>query len=207
MMRHYSQEELTSEQQYKFLSGSVIPRPIAWLTTLSEQSGIINVAPFSSFSIVYKELPVVSIIIMRKNGEQKDSALNLSQTGEGVIHIVDDSLLQEMNQSAMSLEREQSELAYLNVTTVASQRVKVPAIAEAKIRFEGTVYQHIPIYNQAKTDILSDLFIMEVVDFHFSAEVFDPKTEYVNVAALKPVARLAGPYYGVLGSTYQQRPD
>lgn len=204
-MLHYAKENLTPEQEYKFLSGSIVPRPIAWVTTLSPDQAVINVAPFSLFSVVSKELPLISISIMRQAGEQKDTAFNLSQTREAVIHIVDDSLLKDMNQSSASLARDQTELAQLSVTTVASQRVKVPGITEAKIRFEGKVYQQIPVYNQDRSEILTDLFIIEILDYHFSEAVFDLEKEYVDVERLKPVARLAGPHYGVIGTTYELR--
>lgn len=207
-MFHYQQEELSASQQYKFLSGSIVPRPIAWVSTLSPEGDVVNLAPFSLFSIVSKELPLVSLSIMRENGEQKDTAFNLSQTGEGVIHIVDEGLLEEMNASSASLPRNESELSQLNLKTVASHRVKAPAIAEAKIRFEGKVSQHLPIYNQDKSQIITDLFILEILDYYFNEEVFEEETGYVDVLSLKPIARLAGPTYGVLGTTYDlSRPN
>lgn len=202
-MIHYESEQLSPEQQYKLLSGSVVPRPIAWVSTLSPDGGVVNLAPFSLFSIVSKDLPLVSLSIMREGGQQKDTAYNLSQTGEGVIHLVDDQLLQEMNDSSASLPRNESELTKLDVTTVASRRVTVPAISEAKVRFEGKVYQHVPIYNQDKSQIITDLFILEILAYYFNEEVFDPKTNYLDVLKLKPIARLAGPNYGVMGETYQ----
>ncbi|WP_314065152.1 flavin reductase family protein [uncultured Vagococcus sp.] len=202
-MIHYQGEELSASQQYKFLSGSVVPRPIAWVSTLSPDGQVVNLAPFSLFSIVSKDLPLVSLSIMRENGEQKDTAYNLSQTGEGVIHIVDDNLLQEMNASSASLPREESELTALELETIASYRLKVPAIAKAKIRFESRVYQHVPVYNKDQSQIMTDLFILEIVDFYFDEDVFDRQTGHVDVLSLKPIARLAGPNYGILGSTYE----
>lgn len=202
-MIHYRKEELTSAQQYKLLSGSVVPRPIAWVSTHSPNESTINLAPFSLFSLVSKELPLVSLSIMREAGEQKDTAYNLSQTGEAVIHIVDDSLVHEMNATSATLPRHESELNLVSLETVASQRVTVPGIKEAKIRFEGTVYQHIPIFNKHKDEIITDLFILEIMDYHFSETVFDDEKGYIDVQNLKPVARLAGPNYGILGTTYQ----
>lgn len=201
-MHHYTKEELTASQQYKLLSGSVVPRPIAWVSTLSHEE-VINLAPFSLFSLVSKELPLVSLSIMREAGEQKDTAFNLEQTGEAVIHLVDESLLEEMNQTSASLPRHESELTQLALTTIDSRRVDVPGIRQAKARFEGRVYQQIPVYNRDQSQIVSDIFIMEILDFYFAEEVLDEASGYVDVLALNPVARLAGPNYGTLGRTYQ----
>ena len=78
---------LTQQENYKLLIGSIIPRPVALVTTQSAQ-GIVNVAPFSFFNIVSSNPPVVSLSVQRKNGIEKDTARNLREQGEGVSHIL-----------------------------------------------------------------------------------------------------------------------
>ena len=66
-MLFYSAKELTTKQHYKFLTGSIIPRPIAWITTINQETNIVNAAPFSYFNVVAKDLPLVSLSINRNN--------------------------------------------------------------------------------------------------------------------------------------------
>ncbi|WP_143812800.1 flavin reductase family protein, partial [Listeria newyorkensis] len=87
--------ELSPQDNYKFLSGAIIPRPIAFVTTVSE-NGVLNAAPFSFFNVVSSQPPIVSIAIQRDNGQMKDTARNILETGELVIHIVDEDLTAEM---------------------------------------------------------------------------------------------------------------
>lgn len=156
-MIFYSAKELTTKQNYKFLTGSIIPRPIAWITTMNQETDVINAAPFSYFNIVAKDLPLVSLSINRKNKQMKDTAYNLLNQHEGVIHIVNDTILTEMNQSAASLASEESELSHNNLTLLTSKEVTVPAISEAPIRFEVRLHQYLPIKNN-NGDIVSDLY-------------------------------------------------
>lgn len=202
-MYAYQQNELDAKTQYKILSGSIVPRPIAWITTENKTQTVLNLAPFSLFSIVAKEHPLVSVSILRQKGKQKDTALNLSERGEGVIHLVDQSLLEPMNQSSATVGREISEVRLNDLVTVPSEVVSVPALATAKARYEVKVYQHLPIKGPTGETIISDLFILEVVAFHLDEKIYDPVSGYVDVKAFNPLARLAGPEYGVIGETFE----
>lgn len=195
-MRHYSSQELTPAQTYKLISGSLIPRPIAWITTLGPKpEQVLNLAPFSFFSAMPAAMPLVTVSIGRINGHQKDTARNLLDSEEAVIHLVDQSLAQEMNQTAVSLPPEQSELDLTKLTVIPSQTVAVPAIAEPKIRFETNLYQYVPVKGPDDRPV-ADLFILKVVDFFYADSVLDPKTFHVNALDFDPLARLAGPTYG-----------
>ena len=200
-MIHFTSDKLSKKQQYKFLSGSIIPRPIAWITTLTADGKTVNLAPFSFFSGVSNELPLLSIAILRQNGEMKDSARNLLATKEAVIHIVDESLIHAMNQTSRSLAPDQSEVELTNLTLEPSLSVQVPGISEVKIRFETTLHQYVPIKNQ-QDQVVTDLFILAVSDFHFSESVFDQKNDYILTEKLLPVARLAGNKYATLADEY-----
>ncbi|MCO6017091.1 hypothetical protein CKN86_05940 [Carnobacterium divergens] len=200
-MIHYRSQDLSKKQQYKFLSGSVIPRPIAWLTTQSKDAGVLNIAPFSFFSGVSNELPLLSIAILRRDGKCKDSARNILETKELVVHIVDETLVTEMNQTAASLAFDESELALTSLTTTPSKTVAVPSIAEANIRFEATLHQHIPVTNE-DGQVITDLFLINVTDFYFKESVFDQERDYILSDKLQPVARLAGNQYATLKKEY-----
>ncbi|EOL48733.1 hypothetical protein RV11_GL003227 [Enterococcus phoeniculicola] len=206
-MIHYSAEMLTTKQHYKFLTGSIIPRPIAWITTKNLDTSVINAAPFSYFTVASKEVPLVTISINRKNHELKDTAANLLKNKQGVIHIVNDEVLYAMNATAASLSSEESELSLTNVTLADSYSVDVPGIKEAPIRMEVRVHQYLPITDHQK-EVISDLFVLEVLDYYFSDSVFDKEREYILPEKLQPVSRLAGNFYGHLSEVIEvERPS
>ncbi len=89
---------LTERDTYKFLIGSVVPRPIAFVTTRNGET--INAAPFSYFNIVSSEPPLLSVSVQRKNGVMKDTARNAVTTEELVIHIVDETNVALINETA-----------------------------------------------------------------------------------------------------------
>ena len=103
-------EQLTQKENYKLLIGSVIPRPIAVVTTQSED-GILNIAPVSFFNVVSSEPPILSIAVQRVNGESKDTARNILEQKEAVVHIVDTENVENTNETAALLNRNESFLS------------------------------------------------------------------------------------------------
>jgi len=192
--------ELSARDQYKLLSGSIIPRPIAWMTTLTPDQQVVNLAPFSFFTGLSNQLPLLSVAILRHDGP-KDTAVNLLANEQAVVHIVSHDLVGAMNQSAASLDADVSELTTLDLPTVASQHVAVPGLAQAKIRLETELYQYVPVTDDQGA-IITDLFILKVLGFHFDDEIIDSDHLYINSTALDPVARLSGPTYAQLGATF-----
>lgn len=200
-MFHYTAEQLDKKQQYKLVSGSVIPRPIAWVTSLSKDGSVVNAAPFSFFSAASNELPLLTVAILRKDGVIKDTARNILDQKEAVVHIVDQSVVEEMNRTSAPLPPDQSEIDGTQLTLIDSLSVKVPSIAEAKIRFEGVLHQYVPVKNE-KDEIVTDFFFIRVTDFFFDETVFDQEKEYILTDKLNPVARLAGNQYATLDEEF-----
>lgn len=200
-MFHYTAEQLNKKQQYKFVSGSVIPRPIAWVTTLSKDGSVVNAAPFSFFSAASNELPLLTVAILRKDGVIKDTARNILDRKEAVVHIVDQSVVEDMNQTSAPLSPDESELDYTSLTLIDSLSVQVPSIVEAKIRFEGVLHQYVPIKDE-HDNIVTDFFFIRVTDFFFDETVFDQEKEYILTDKLNPVARLAGNQYATLDEEF-----
>lgn len=200
-MFHYTAEQLNKKQQYKFVSGSVIPRPIAWVTTLSKDGSVVNAAPFSFFSAASNELPLLTVAILRKDGISKDTARNILDRKEAVVHIVDQSVVEDMNQTSASLSPDESELDHTSLTLIDSLSVQVPSIVEAKIRFEGVLHQYVPIKDE-HDNIVTDFFFIRVTDFFFDETVFDQEKEYILTDKLNPVARLAGNQYATLDKEF-----
>lgn len=200
-MHHYKTDHLTLKQQYKFLTGSVIPRPIAWITSLNESEDVLNIAPYSFFSVASNQVPLLTVSILRTDGKSKDTATNLLNQKEAVVHIVSTALTEEMNETSAPLPADKSELDRTHLHIVDSSTVNVPGIKEALIRFETVLYQYVPIKDETG-QIVTDHFLLKVTDFHFDSEVFDTDKEYILADKLDPVSRLSGMDYSSLGTIF-----
>lgn len=188
---------------YKLLIGSIIPRPIALVTTLSE-GGVVNAAPFSYFNIVTANPPMVAVSVQRSGGVQKHTAAYAEQVRQYVVHITDESIVGKTNQAAANLATGESEIEYAGFTTVPSTAVKVPGIAEAKIRMECVLEHIIPLGGTNGTPAC-DLLIGKVVYFHIDESLYEDGR--INPDLLQPVARLAGTNYSKLGEIFSlERP-
>lgn len=130
-MKSIDPQELSVKENYKFLTGSIIPRPIAFVTTLSSE-GVLNAAPFSYFNALTSNPPLIAISIGRKDGIQKDSSRNAEELGEFVVHIPDETYIEAVNKTAANLDPDQSEVELANLTKAKSVKVGVPGIAKIK---------------------------------------------------------------------------
>lgn len=173
----------TNQTNYKLLTNLVIPRPIAWITSLS-QAGLVNLAPFSFFNAVGSEpLYVVVGIGCRDNGAPKDTAKNIQSSGEFVVNLVTEDLLGAMNISAADFPPDQSEVGAANLRTEASVHVNAPRLAQAQAALECKLFRSQPL--GANT-----LFIGEVVMFHVADHLLGPRFHINNFA---PIGRLGSP--------------
>lgn len=192
----------SERDNYKLLTGSIIPRPIAFVTTQAE-GGVVNGAPFSYFNIVSSNPPMVSLAIQRPGGRVKDTARNIYDNQQFVVHIVDDENVEKINETAASLPASDSEIELANLTLVPSESVSVPGIKEAKVRMECRLVQAIPLGGE---DPGSDLFIGEVIRFHIDEAIYeDGRTD---PRGLNAVSRLAGSSYAKIGEIFSiARPE
>lgn len=196
-MKFFDPNENTRRENYKLLIGSVIPRPIAFVTTMSND-GVINAAPFSYFNIVSSAPSMISIGVSRETEVPKDTARNIMEAKEFVVHIVDGNNVEEVNKTAISLPHEESELALTNLTLIPSTKIKVPGIKESKVRFEVVLENVFEIKDN--DTVVTDLIIGRIVGFHISEDIlFDGKIDPIK---LDPVARLAGANYSKLGEIF-----
>ncbi|MEK9196796.1 flavin reductase family protein [Ureibacillus sp. 179-F W5.1 NHS] len=189
----------SERENYKILTGTIIPRPIAFVTTISDE-GVVNGAPFSYFNIVSSNPPLVSVAIQRANGNLKDTARNIYNNGEFVVHIVDQNNVKQVNETAASLPYNESELDIANLTQVPSDMINVPGVKESKVRFECKLVQALPLLNEENPG--SDLFIGEVVLFHIDESIYDQDKRYIDERSLDAVSRLAGQNYATLGDIF-----
>ncbi|RHW30913.1 flavin reductase family protein [Lysinibacillus yapensis] len=195
---------ITDYEVFKILKGTIIPRPIAFVTTISKEK-VVNGAPFSYFNIVSPNPPMISLSIQREKGEIKDTATNIYQNGEFVVHIVDVDNVEKVNETAAKLPYNVSELNLAKMTEVQSEAIRVPGIKEAKVRMECRLVKAIPLESNEKA--ICDVFIGEVVCFHLDEAIYEENGR-INAENLKPVSRLAGSEYAKIGELFSiERPE
>jgi flavin reductase (DIM6/NTAB) family NADH-FMN oxidoreductase RutF len=191
------------QDNYKLLIGSVVPRPIAWVSTRSAD-GKLNLAPFSFFQAVCPDPPTVIISVGRRaDGAWKDTALNALETGELVVNLVNVDVGAAMNTSSGAYPYGVSEFKEAGVTPAESAVVKVPRVAEAPIAFECRLGQTVTM-GPGEGDHL--LVLAEVVAFYVRDDLYH--NGRIDAARLQPLGRLAGNQYSKPGEIFEMvRPD
>jgi len=190
---------LAEPAPFRLITHAVVPRPIAWVTTLGPQ-GVVNLAPFSYFGIVSDDPVRLMLSIGRRAGQPKDTARNLLERGEAVIHLVTPDHLDAMVQSSAELAAEQSELELVGLVTEPSHRIDTPRLAGAKVAIEVRVYRHEQLGNEPNDLFLLDAVSVFVEDSALSNGV--PELERLGV-----VGKMGGPDYTITaGLVARQRP-
>ncbi|MEC0174983.1 flavin reductase family protein [Paenibacillus favisporus] len=187
----------SERDNYKLLIGSIIPRPIAFVTTKS-QDGVLNGAPFSYFSIVSSNPPMISLSIQRSGGGLKDTARNIRDLQEFVVHIVDEQNVRQVNETAAKLPPNHSEIELAGLTPVESTKVSVPGVAEAKIRMECVLEQALELGGTGSDGC--DFIIGRIVQFHIQEDLYE--NGRIDARRLAAVSRLAGNYYARIGDIF-----
>lgn len=180
---------ITPLSVYKLLSGAVVPRPIAWVSTVS-RDGIFNLAPFSFFTVASRNPPTLCLSIGPGIGErlgtEKDTLVNIRETGEFVVNIISEPLAKQMHQSSANYPPEVDEFADVGVTATESQIVSVPRVLEAPINMECKLDRIIEVGTDR-------LILGRVVCYHIKDEIYMGNYK-VDLEKLRPVGRLAGNY-------------
>lgn len=203
-MKQLDPVQLTERENYKFLIGSIIPRPIAFVTSLTE-AGVVNAAPFSFFNIVSSNPPMISVSIQRKSGEMKDTARNIKQQRQFVVHIVDTDNVEQVNETAANLPPHESEVARAGLTLVESTKIAVPGVKEAKVRFECELEKVIELGGDEE-NAGCDLIIGKVLYYHIEDEIYEDGK--IDPQKLKAISRLAGNDYATIGEQFTiERPQ
>jgi flavin reductase (DIM6/NTAB) family NADH-FMN oxidoreductase RutF len=174
---------------YKLLIGCVVPRPIAWVSSLGDD-GVPNLAPFSFFMAVCNDPPTVAFSSGRRAGNKKDTVRNIEHTQDFVVNLVDDALAEQMNLTSGEYPPEVDEFALTGLTAAPSIKVTAPRVVEAPINLECRVVQILPVGHGPHSLVLG-----EIVYFHVRDELYNPKTGRIDMYNLRPVGRLAGELY------------
>lgn len=184
---------------YRLLVGAVVPRPIAWVTTV-DGTGRVNAAPFSSYNYVATSPPMLAVQISLRagtDGAEKDTARNIRETGEFVVNVATEANMENIRLSAQNYPPEVSEVEDIGLDLLPSRFVRPPRLAATPIQMECRFDQAVTLGRGINT-----LYIGEVVAFHLSDRVFDGHR--VDVRALAPISRLGGPLFGGLGQVWNR---
>jgi flavin reductase (DIM6/NTAB) family NADH-FMN oxidoreductase RutF len=160
---------LSPDAAYYWMAATILPRPIAWVSTLNEDGGA-NLAPFSFFTGVGSSPPTCLICVSRKSklevGDKKDTWANIERTGEFVIHVVSDALAQAMNVTAKEYAYGADEFALAGVTKTPSELVAPPRVAEAPVAMECRLHQIVEVGTpgQGTAVILGEILLWHVSD-------------------------------------------
>lgn len=185
-------QTLPHQSIYKILTGSVLPRPIGWISSIDTQ-GHPNLAPFSFFNVVCSNPPTVLFcpLIRGIDGNKKDTLNNVRATNEFVVNIVTEGLLPPMNASSVEALPGFNEFDFAGLTLAKSTIVKPPRVAESPIHFECRVREIIDI-NDAPGG--GSIVIGTIVHIHVDESVLIGQDK-INLNVLQPIGRLAGGAY------------
>jgi len=183
---------LPHQSIYKILTGSVLPRPIGWISSI-DMDGRLNLAPFSFFNAVCSNPPTVLFcpLIRGTDGHTKDTLNNVRATGEFVVNIVTEELLNAMNATSIEAPPDFNEVEFAGLTLAPSVTVKPPRVKESPIHFECKVNQIVDINDQPGG---GSIVIGTILHIHADDRVMFG-ADKIDLTALKPIGRLMGSGY------------
>ncbi len=191
-----SPKDCNYNEIYKLMIGAVVPRPIAFVSTVDAQ-GVFNLAPFSYFTICGSNPPFAVFSPVHRGADQppKDTLRNVRETGDFVVNIVTEDFLAQMNLTAADYPPEMDEFAISGLTPLASERVKAPRVEESPVQMECTLKDIITLSDQPGG---GSLVIGEIVLIHVAKSVLaNPEKSIFKIDPdqLKAVGRMGGPTY------------
>ena len=198
-------EETPGPTLYKLLTGTVIPRPIGWVSTINAQ-GQRNLAPFSFFNAVGEDPPHVMFSTVRTPGNKnKDTLNNVLATGEFVVNLVTREVVEKMNTTSGGFPPEVDEFQVAGLTPVDSDLVKPPRVRESLVNFECRMVHHYFLEdhkNGGACVVIGRILMMHVHDSILM------ENARIDLDRYHPVARLAGANYAELGEVFSiKRPE
>jgi flavin reductase (DIM6/NTAB) family NADH-FMN oxidoreductase RutF len=197
-------ESIDRQVGYKLMTATVVPRPIAWVTSL-DGDGVVNAAPYSFFNVMGHTPPTAVLGLLRdpKKGF-KDTATNILDRGEFVINLVSERVAEAMNLTSMAAPRGVSELALAGLTGLPCQHVAPPRIAESPVAFECVTHAAV-VTGPQQTIVIGRILAIHVDD----AYVLDAARGWIDTPALGLVGRMHGSgWYARTTDLFQlERPD
>ncbi len=183
--------ESNYQDVYKVLIGAIVPRPIAFVSTISPE-GIRNLAPFSFFTAISANPPVICFCPTRKPGPEprKDTLRNISATREFVVNIVSEEIAQQMNITSGDFAADVDEFEAAGLTPIPSDLVKPPRVAESHVHMECKLYLTLEISDLPGG---GNLVIGQVVRLHVDDAYVD--NFKIDPDKLRAIGRMGGNSY------------
>lgn len=194
----FNPNDLETKAIYKLLTGTIIPRPIAWVSTVDD-NGINNLAPFSYFNMVGDDPPHIMFSTRRDDNSNKDTLNNILTNKQFVVNMVIKSLTEQMNATAQSVPSDVDEFDLVGVTPVPSVVVKPMRVQESPIHLECELVHHYFLENHKQGGAC--IIIGRIVHMHFEDNVLLEDYK-INMETYKPIARLAGSNYSKIGEIF-----
>ncbi|MDI1255516.1 MAG: flavin reductase family protein [Flavobacterium sp.] len=183
---------------YKLLTGAVIPRPIGWISSISED-GINNLAPFSFFNAVGDDPPHVMFSAARGNNTNKDTLNNVLATKQFVVNMVTEELVEKMNMTSQALHPDEDEFVHAGVTPIASEKIKPMRVKECAITFECELVHHYSLENHKFGG--ATIMIGRIVMMHIDDKILLENYK-IDMDHYQPISRLAGAWYSRIGELF-----
>ena len=194
-------DRLGRHECHELLMGMIVPRPIAWVSTVGED-GTFNLAPFSSFGTICVKPPILYISVGSPPGEKKDTLRNIEYAKDFVVNVVDESLAEKMNQTSAGYPASVSEFAEVGLTPLSSDKVKSPRVAESPISMECKLER---ILEFGDSQNVNRVVIGEIVRAHIRDDILTDGL--VDASKLKAVGRLGAHFYCRTGDLFEmERP-
>jgi flavin reductase (DIM6/NTAB) family NADH-FMN oxidoreductase RutF len=186
---YYAPDDLSQRERYKVLTAFVLPRPIAWVTSVGE-TGVVNAAPFSFFNVFCEDPPLCMFAVNnRGDGRRKDTLVNILRTSEFVVHLTDEPLARAMHETSGDFPPEIGEPAYLGLKLTPSVKVGAPRLAEAQWAMECRTWKTIDVNGDRV------LIMGEGINFYIRDELWDTATMRVHMERYHPVGRMFADRY------------
>ncbi len=187
-----------SSALYKLLTGTVIPRPIAWVATIDD-NGIDNLAPFSFFNVVSEDPPHIMFSTVRTGNKNKDTLNNILANQQFVVNLVTEDVVVQMNTTSQPVAADVNEFELANVTPIESIYIKPKRVKESLVQFECEMVHHYFIEKHQNGGAC--IIIGKIITMHIDDSIL-MENHKIDLEKYKPVARLAGSNYSKLGEIF-----
>lgn len=193
-------DSLTTESSilYKLLTGTIIPRPIGWVSTVDE-NGTNNLAPFSFFNAVGEDPPHLMFSTVRTGNKNKDTLNNVLANKQFVVNLVTEETVEQMNMTSQSVDSDVDEFLLANLTPLDSVFIKPKRVKESYVHFECEMVHH--YFLEGHKNGGACIVIGKILTMHINDEVL-MEGNRINLDKYKPVARLAGSNYAKMGEIF-----
>lgn len=195
----FDPKETDSSIVYKLLTGTIIPRPIGWIST-QDKMGVNNLAPFSYFNLVGEDPPHIMFSTVRSGNKNKDTLNNILDNQEFVVNLVTESVVEQMNLTANPVAPEVDEFKFAGLTPIESLKINPFRVKESLVNFECKMVHHYFLEDHKNGGAC--IIIGRVIMMHIDDSIIMKKYR-INLDIYKPIARLAGSNYAKLGERFR----